>query len=149
MTTTKPKAKPRPKPKAPPAPSEPPAVSPVESEPVVGTQDPLPGLEDVNGATVPYLEVGVRRTIAALYAMGNVQEHHAAHTAAAVELARIIDAKKNSGRMSTIGNDMRAMIELLDRIVPEKSEMDATLKAAMDEWATAHAAAEPWTTPPP
>jgi len=95
---------------------------------------PLPGLEDTGKRDVPYLEVGVRRTIAALRAAGHLEEMHAAHTAAAVELAQIIDKKKSSGRMSTVGNDMRAMIELLDRIVPEESTIDADLQAAVDAW---------------
>jgi hypothetical protein len=96
--------------------------------------DPLPGLEGTGARKVPYLEVGVRRTIAALREAGHLEEKHAAHTAAAVELAQIIDLKKTSGRMSTVGNDMRAMIELLDRILPEEGDVDADLQAAIDEW---------------
>lgn len=96
---------------------------------------PLPGLEDTGARKVPYLEVGVRRTIAALRSAGHLEEQHAAHTAAAVELAQIIDMKKASGRMSTIGNDMRAMIELLDRILPEEGGVDAELQSAIEEWA--------------
>lgn len=95
---------------------------------------PLPGLEDTGARKVPYLEVGVRRTIAALQSVGHLEEMHAAHTAAAIELAQIIDKKKSTGRMSTVGNDMRAMIELLDRIVPEDSTIDAELQAAVDAW---------------
>lgn len=96
---------------------------------------PLPGLEHTGDRKVPYLEVGVRRTIAALREAGHLEEKHAAHTAAAVELAQIIDKKKTTGRMSTVGNDMRAMIELLDRILPEEAGVDAELQSAIEEWA--------------
>lgn len=97
---------------------------------------PLPGMEDLADRTAPYLEVGVRRTIARLVDLGYVDEMHAAHTAAAIELSQIIDAKKSSGKMSTVGNDMRAMIELLDRLVPEREDDDTNklIRKTLDEW---------------
>lgn len=99
---------------------------------------PLPGMEDPTPRQVQYLEVGVRRTIARLVELGYVDEMHAAHTAAAIELAQIIDAKKSSGKMSTVGNDMRAMIELLDRLVPEREDGEANklLNQMLEAWAT-------------
>lgn len=96
---------------------------------------PLPGMEDVTNRGVAPLEAAVRRTIARLRELGHVEEMHAAHTAAAIELAQVITAKHKTGRMSTVGNDMRAMIDLLDRLVPKQDDsVDAALMAAMAEW---------------
>ncbi|KAA1380514.1 hypothetical protein [Aeromicrobium fastidiosum] len=95
----------------------------------------LPGMEDVTGRPVTALEVAVRRTIARLQQLGYVEEMHAAHTAAAVELAQVISMKHSTGKASTIGNDMRAMIDLLDRLVPERDDSaDLVIKKAMEQW---------------
>lgn len=98
---------------------------------------PLPGMEDVGprSADPSYLETAVRRTIASLHEQGYLEEMHAAHTAAAIELAQVISMKHSSGKASTIGNDMRAMIDLLDRLVPERNDsVDLDLKKTMEEW---------------
>lgn len=97
----------------------------------------MPGLEIVEDRTPGYLEAGVRRTIADLEAAGYVTEAHAAHTAAVIELAQIIEQKRKSGRLSTVGNDMRALIDFLDRLVPKREEsgVDQLLKDAAEQWA--------------
>lgn len=95
----------------------------------------LPGMEEVSGRAVTPLEVAVRRTISRLKELGYIEEMHAAHTAAAIELAQVISMKHTSGKASTIGNDMRAMIDLLDRLVPERdNSADEIIKAAMHKW---------------
>lgn len=138
MTTTKPASSPAKKPRKKPAPKPPaaPAIEPVV--PAAGPE-PLPGMEDVDVALIGNLERAVRRTISALSELGYVEEHHAAHTASAIELAQIITDKHKTGRMSTVGNDMRAMIDLLDRLVPTRDDdgIDAGLKQAMDAWSKA------------
>lgn len=98
--------------------------------------EPLPGLEDPTpGAST--LELAVRRTIAALDELGHVSEQHAARTALAIELAQVIDLKHRTGRMSTIGNDARVLVELLDKIIPGDTSVDDRLRKIMDEWAEA------------
>lgn len=137
MTTTKPAQK-KPAKKAT---TKPPAKKPAENlEPVRPSADPepLPGMEDVDSGLLPNLEVAVRRTIAALHDQGYIEEVHSAHTASAIELAQIIAQKHRTGRgLSTVGNDMRAMVDLLDRLVPTRDDddVDAGLKKAMAEWA--------------
>ena len=97
----------------------------------------LPGMDEVRGRGVPYLEVAVRRTIARLHELGYLEEMHAAHTAAVIELAQIISMKHTTGKASTVGNDMKAMIDLLDRLVPVRdASVDAALKKAMQEWSS-------------
>lgn len=96
--------------------------------------EPLPGLEDPKPGT-SQLELAVRRTIAALAELDYVSEQHAARTALALELAQVIDLKHRTGRMSTIGNDARVLVELLDKIIPADTSVDDRLKQVMDEWA--------------
>lgn len=102
--------------------------------------EPLPGLETPS-ATASSLERAVRRTIAELDTRGYVGEESAARTALAIELAQIITAKRASGRTSTVGNDARVLVELLDRLTPVDTGVDAKLQAAVDAW-TAHLEAE-------
>lgn len=101
---------------------------------------PLPGLEP---PTRPpgHLERAVRRSIAALAAQGLVPEEQAARTALAVELAQIIELKRQSGRMSTVGNDARVLVELLDKLLPEAPEDEAADKQLHDAIAAWQAAA--------
>lgn len=114
------------------------ASTPAESiapDPDVDDIQPLPGMEEVTGRAVTALEAAVRRTVASLQELGYLEEMHAAHTAAAIELAQVISMKHTSGKASTIGNDMRAMIDLLDRLVPERDDsVDLELKATMEQW---------------
>lgn len=95
--------------------------------------EPLPGLE--TPATKPAsLELAVRRTIRELDSRGYVGEESAARTALAIELAQIITAKRATGRTSTVGNDARVLVELLDRLTPVDTGVDARLQAAVDAW---------------
>lgn len=99
--------------------------------------EPLPGLEaltprQANEAT--HLEAAVRRSIAALESAGLVAEVDSARLALALEMADIIGIKKRSGRMSTVGNDARVLVELLDKLLPAATEVDEQLKAAVAAW---------------
>lgn len=137
MTTTKAPAKTAKKPAKKAAPKKPPAEKLEPVRPAAPDPEPLPGMEDVDSGLLPNLEVAVRRTIAALHDQGYVEEIHSAHTASAIELAQIIAQKHRTGRgLSTVGNDMRAMVDLLDRLVPTRDDddVDAGLKAAMAQW---------------
>jgi hypothetical protein len=95
---------------------------------------PLPGLDQPSGRGVPELEVAVRRTLAALDHDGLVREVDAGKLQLALELAQVIDVKKRTGRASTIGNDARVLMEILNDFKEEASEVDTNLAAAMDEW---------------
>lgn len=95
--------------------------------------DPIPGLEaPERGASS--LELAVRRSIKALFDRGFVLEEHSARTALALELAQVIDLKHRTGKMSTIGNDARVLVELLDKIIPGDTSVDDRLKQLMIEW---------------
>lgn len=97
---------------------------------------PLPGLEDVpSDRAVGYVEAGVRRTLAALVAADKLAEVDAGHLAVAVALSRIITQKEARGRLSTVSNDARLLVELLDAFTAEdESAIDGDLRAVMDEW---------------
>lgn len=97
---------------------------------------PLPGLEPAPANAGP-LEVAVRRTLAALKAAGYIRERDAARCALAIELAQIVTDKRRSGRTSTVGNDARVLVELLDALLPEDTGVDNQLQDAMSEWAAA------------
>lgn len=96
--------------------------------------EPLPGLEPPARPPAA-LELAVRRTIAELHSRGYVDESSAARTALALELSQIITDKRTSGRTSTVGNDARVLVELLDKLLPAETGVDARLKQAMDQWA--------------
>jgi hypothetical protein len=106
------------------------------------TSLPLPGLADVDDAAVlkaGELAAAVRRSVRALDAMGLVQEHDAARLQLALELADIITIKKRTGRMSTVGNDARVLVDLLDKLLPEQTEVDDELREAVAAWTAAGA----------
>lgn len=71
-----------------------------------------------------------------------VQDHSldvsrdAARIALARELAAVIAHKRASGKASTVGNDARVLLELLDGMVPTEAatSADAHLANAMREW---------------
>lgn len=98
---------------------------------------PLPGLEqpDTSRGRPDLLEVAIRRTLRALDGEGFVQEVDAGKLQLAIELAQVISIKKRSGRASTIGNDARVLMEILNDFKAEVSEVDASLAKAMEEWA--------------
>lgn len=80
----------------------------------------------------------MRRTIAAMHERGGLDARSAARCALALELAQVITAKRATGRMSTIGNDARVLVELLDKLAPadEASDVDEELRKTMADWAT-------------
>lgn len=97
--------------------------------------EPLPGLEAVERRATGDLEKGVRRTLAKLYADGYVTEADAGKTALAIELAQVMTGKRASGRVSTVANDARVLMEILDSFTPEDAAAgDALLMKAMEEW---------------
>jgi hypothetical protein len=104
------------------------------------TSLPLPGLGDLSddrARATGELALAVRRSVAALDRAGLVQEHDAARLQLALELADIITEKRRSGRMSTVGNDARVLVELLDKLLPEQTEVDDELRDAVAAWTAA------------
>lgn len=102
---------------------------------------PLPGLDDVDdlterrrGSKVSDLEKAIRRTLAALDRDGHISEVDSGKLQLAIELAQIIELKKATRRTSTVGNDARVLMEILDSFVEEAGDVDDDLRAAMDEW---------------
>lgn len=101
---------------------------------------PLPGLDELDDEQLRRtsdLAAAVRRSVRALDKAGLVQEHDAARLQLAIELADIIAIKKSTGRMSTVGNDARVLVELLDKLLPEQTEVDEELRAAVAAWTAA------------
>lgn len=103
---------------------------------------PLPGLDDVDelaerrrGSKVSDLELAIRRTLGALERDGHIGEVDSGKLQLAIELAQIIELKKATRRTSTVGNDARVLMEILDSFVEEAGDVDDDLRAAMDEWA--------------
>jgi len=109
-----------------------------EMTPVPATEpEPLPGLEDLSASearAASTVAKAVRRSIVALEAAELVTEVDSARLALALELADIIAIKKATGRLSTVGNDARVLVELLDRLLPEENGIDASLREAMEQW---------------
>lgn len=108
------------------------------------TSLPLPGLDPVDdtaGRQAGELASAVRRSVRALHRLGLVQEHDAARLQLALELADIINIKKRTGRMSTVGNDARVLVELLDKLLPDQTEVDDELREAIAAWTAAGATA--------
>lgn len=98
---------------------------------------PLPGLEQLDerrARTASDVAKAVRRSIVALERAGLVSEVDSARLALALELADIIAIKKRTGRMSTVGNDARVLVELLDKLLPQASAVDEDLRRAIAAW---------------
>lgn len=99
---------------------------------------PLPGFDEPRqGASA--LELAVRRTFAAIADDGGeLGEADAGRLQLAVELAQIIDIKKSTKRTSTVSNDARLLVELLNQITGADQgadgDTDRRLRAAMDAW---------------
>lgn len=108
----------------------------------------LPGLDDpaTAGRPVGALEQAVRRTLAALDEQDAISEVDAGRVALALELSQIIADKRATRRTSTVGNDARVLMDILDELAPAAAgEGDLMLRRAMDEWSAtiaAHEAAE-------
>lgn len=96
----------------------------------------LPGLDGPGvGRQVSALETAVRSTLRALAAEDALTPADAGRVALAIELAQIITDKRASKRTSTVGNDARVLMDILDELAPAAaSETDKQLRAAMDSW---------------
>lgn len=96
---------------------------------------PIPGVEQKpTGRAVSSLEKAVRMTLEALMEDNLIEKRHAARVALAIELAQIVVMKRASGRVSTVANDARVLMELLDKLLPDDSGIDDALRAVMAEW---------------
>lgn len=114
-----------------------------ETERSEQTALPLPGLEIPDAIQrVGALAAAVRRSIAALAAQDLIAERDAARLALALEMADIIEIKKRSGRMSTVGNDAKVLVDLLDKLLPQHIEVDVELRQTIDAWSAAIAEQE-------
>ena len=100
-----------------------------------GPAEPLPGLGEPGPRPPADLERAIRRTLAELHRRGHVDEVDAGRLALAIELAQVITLKRASGRASTIGNDARVLMEILDSLVKEAGDVDTALAEAMAQWA--------------
>ena len=94
---------------------------------------PLPGLDEPQRKPAP-LEDSVRRTIRALDQDGLIEERDAVRLQLAIELAQIITTKRATGRLSTVANDARVLLELLDKVLPDDLGVDSALRDAMASW---------------
>lgn len=103
---------------------------PNASDPVL----PLPGMEPVERRGVDDLERAVRRTLAELQRQGHIGEIDAGKLQLAIELSQVVAIKKRTGRASTIGNDARVLMEILDSFVDEATDVDDGLRDAMLQW---------------
>lgn len=109
---------------------------------------PLPGLDEPKGGRrTSDLEVAIRRTLRELHAQGHVNEVDAGKAQLAIELAQVISIKRATGRASTIGNDARVLMEILDAFVDEATDVDDTLRDAMREWSEEMAPTPPDASP--
>lgn len=80
------------------------------------------------------IEDGVRRTLTEMSNRGYLDEMDAARSALAITLAEIIAEKRRTGRMSTIGQDARVLLDLLDAAVPADTAVDEDLRKAIEQW---------------
>lgn len=99
----------------------------------MSTDDALPGLE-VPGPKTGALEAAVLTTLDLMREQGLVKPTDAARVALAVDLCRVLEHKRASGRVSTYSNDARVLMELLAGFAEDATEADAALVAAMAEW---------------
>lgn len=77
----------------------------------------------------------MRATLEQLFLDGHITKLHAGKVALAVELAQVISSKRASGRASTIGNDARVLMEILDSFIEDGDpDADAGLRAALEAW---------------
>lgn len=102
------------------------------------TPEPLPGLDDLDPAAqagVSPLHRAIRRTVRELDEAGHVKAADAARLQLALTMADIIEAKQRSGRLSTVGNDARVLMELLTGLLEDAAQVDDDLRDAMAAWA--------------
>jgi len=100
----------------------------------VSDDETIPGLEPPVRAN-PLL-VAVDATIAELRELGLVKPTDAGRVALARQLAKVLEIKERSGRVSTYSNDARVLMELLEGFAAEASEGDMALRKAMEDWST-------------
>lgn len=94
--------------------------------------DFLPKVPDASAAP---LVKAVEQTIQQLMEDGHIARVDVGKVQLALELAEVIAIKKATRRASTIGNDARVLMEILDAFVAETDEDgDEQLRAAMDAW---------------
>lgn len=100
--------------------------------------DVLPGLEGPNVGKAPPtpLEQAIEATVEALRDQGHIAAADAGRVQLARELAEIIEVKKQTRRVSTVGNDARVLMELLDGLTKEAKDEDANLRDAMARWSS-------------
>lgn len=107
----------------------------------MSSEDQIPGLVLPQlTATPSALASAVDATLSQLVSDQHLDpSRDAARIALARELAAVIAHKRTSGRASTVGNDARVLLDLLDGMVPTEaaSSADAMLANAMRDW-TAH-----------
>lgn len=96
---------------------------------------PLPGLDEPAGKPGA-LELAVRRTFRSIEDDGILDESDAGRLQLAVELAQIIELKKQTKRTSTVSNDARLLVEILDKLTGADVEGsdDRRLRDAMAAW---------------
>lgn len=101
----------------------------------MNADDALPGLEVPGPRTrTGALESAVMATLEVMRDQGLVKPTDAARVALAVELCRVLELKRASGKVSTYANDARVLMELLAGFAEDATEADAALVAAMAEW---------------
>lgn len=104
------------------------------------SDETLPGLAPpASTADTPdahALPVAVDTTLTALELAGYLDEQRdAARRELARTVSRIIASKERTGRASTVGNDARVLMDLLDGMVPATAAgVDERLEQAMREW---------------
>ena len=96
----------------------------------------LPGLE-LPAVPPSELAKAVEATLVQLQADGHLDtQRDAARMALARELAAVIALKRSSGRASTVGQDAKVLLDLLDGMVPTEAatSADLALSKAMELW---------------
>ena len=99
--------------------------------------EPLPGLGDIDQAQTAVssdLHRAIRRTVRELDEAGHIKAADAARLQLALTMADIIGAKQRSGRLSTVGHDARVLMDLLDGLLEDASDVDDDLRHAMEQW---------------
>lgn len=106
---------------------------------VDGTAQHLPGFEPP-ARPEGRLVAAVRSTFDTLDDLGLVKPEHAAVGVLALTMAEAIESKVATGRMSTLGNDARVLMDLINGLIPAPAEdggVDDELREAMDAWTAA------------
>lgn len=99
------------------------------------SDEQIPGLDVPSSSSSgnPLL-VAVEQTIAELRELGLVKPTDAGRVALAMQLAKVLEIKERTGRVSTYSNDARVLMELLEGFAAEATEGDQALVIAMKAW---------------